>query len=137
MIQSFVIELQARERGFHLVTQEIAQQIGQRMPKEGLVHLLIRHTSAGLCLNENADPTVREDFELYFNRLVPEGIEGLQHTLEGPDDMPSHIKSTLTGHELTLPVTNSQFTLGRWQGIYLCEFRNHPRPRSIQVTIMT
>lgn len=137
MIENFIIELKPKARGFHLITDEIIELIGSRMPQHALLHLMIMHTSAGICINENADPSVLHDFELYFNKIVPEEIRGLKHTLEGPDDMPSHIKSTLTGHELTLPLVNGKPAFGRWQGIYLCEFRNNPRPRSIYVTILT
>ena len=137
MIDHFSIQLEPKPRGFHLATDEILEKIGDRLPEKALVHLMIMHTAAGLCINENADPTVLEDFELFFDRLAPENLPGLKHTLEGPDDMPAHIKSVLTGHEITLPVINGKFSLGTWQGIYLCEFRNRPRSRNIQVTIIS
>lgn len=137
MVEQLTITLRARSRGFHLITDEILDQLEHQIESKGLLHLFIQHTSAGICINENADPTVREDFELYFNKLVPENIPGLKHTLEGPDDMPAHIKSTLTGHELTIPFANGKLSLGTWQGIYLCEFRNRPRSRNIFATIMT
>lgn len=137
MIKQVKFELSARERGFHLITGEVLENLKGKLPVRGLLHLFICHTSAGICINENADPTVREDFERYFNKIVPEGIPGLQHTLEGPDDMPAHVKSVLTGHELSIPIANRELALGTWQGIYLCEFRNRPRSRTIQATIIS
>lgn len=134
MIKQQSIILPPLGRGFHLVTDNIMQQLGP-LPDQGLLHLFIQHTSAGICINENADPTVLHDFEVIFNRLVPENIKGIQHTYEGPDDMPAHIKSTLTGHELTIPITNHQLNLGTWQGIYYCEFRNHRSSRHLIATI--
>lgn len=134
MIQQITLILPPLGRGFHLVTDHIYQQLPS-LPDAGLLHLFIRHTSAGLCINENADPTVLHDFEVIFNQLVPENIKGIRHTYEGPDDMPAHIKSTLTGHSLTLPITQGKLNLGTWQGIYYCEFRNHRSQREILATI--
>mgnify|MGYP000544659823 CR=1 FL=1 len=94
------------------------------------------HTSAGICINENADPTVREDFASFFDRLVPENLPYFKHTMEGPDDMPAHIKSALVGHQLSVAIKNARPALGTWQGIYLCEFRNHAGRRKITATIM-
>ena len=134
MIRQVEITMPAYPRGFHLVTGEIVRQLGE-LPETGLLNLLIRHTSAGLTLNENADPTVRTDFETVFDRLVPEGARDYVHTLEGPDDMPAHIKSTLVGHTLNIPITRGRLNLGTWQGIYLCEFRNRGGNRKITATI--
>ena len=133
MIRQYEFNLQARRRGYHLVTSEILSQI--ELPKTGIIHVFIKHTSAGLCLNENADPDVRIDFETMMNRIVPEHQPGLVHTIEGPDDMPAHIKSALIGSSVSFPVSNGRPNLGIWQGIYLCEFRNHGGPRKIVVTV--
>jgi len=105
------------------------------LPDIGLCTLFIQHTSAGLTINENADPDVRIDFETIMNRIVPENQPGLVHTIEGPDDMPAHIKTALVGHSVTIPITNGQFNFGTWQGIYLCEFRNRASGRFIVATI--
>lgn len=130
------ITLQPKSRGFHLVTDEIVSQLKQLgRYTVGLAHLHILHTSAGLTLNENADPDVRRDFETHFNRMVPEDPGQYRHTLEGTDDMTSHIKSSLLGHGLTLPVTDGRFHLGTWQGIYLCEHRNRAGARSLVATL--
>ena len=104
---------------------------------DGLLQLLIQHTSAGLTLNENADPDVRHDMALYFERLVPENLDGMRHTLEGPDDMPAHVKGTLSGFGVSLPFRDGQLLLGTWQGIYLCEYRNRASGRRIVATVMT
>lgn len=130
------LTLSARPRGFHLITNDILSQIPElRKIKAGTAHIFIKHTSAGLTINENADPSVRRDFEFHFNRMVPEDTSLFEHTLEGPDDMTSHIKSSLLGHSLTIPVTNGSFNLGTWQGIYLCEHRNRGGGRRIVVTL--
>jgi secondary thiamine-phosphate synthase enzyme len=100
-----------------------------------MLHLFIKHTSAGLTINENYDPSVRRDFETVFNRLMPENMPGLVHTTEGPDDMPAHIKTALVGTSVSIPITGSKLNLGTWQGIYLCEFRNHARGRWLVATI--
>ena len=134
MIKQTEIVLSAKNRGYHLITREIFDQIGD-WPDKGLLHLFIKHTSAGITINENADPSVRVDFETIFNKLVPENDPDYTHIMEGPDDMPAHIKATLTGSELTLPITNGRPNLGTWQGIYLCEFRNHGGKRKIVATI--
>lgn len=128
------ISLQARSRGFHLITREVISQLGE-LPEIGLLYLFCLHTSAGICISENADPDVRTDYEFIFNKLVPENMPGLKHTLEGPDDMPAHIKATLTGIDLTIPIRNGQLVLGTWQGIYLCEFRNRGGSRRLVATI--
>lgn len=130
------IQLRARQRGFHLVTDEIEQALPElRKVKIGLLHLLLQHTSASLTLNENADPTVRSDFEAFFNRAVPENEPYYQHTYEGPDDLPAHFKSSILGVSLMLPVTNGRLNLGTWQGIYLGEHRDHGGSRRILATL--
>ena len=131
------IRLGAKPRGFHLITNEVLDQIPEiKKIATGIAHIFIQHTSAGLTINENADPTVRQDFETFFTRTVPEDISLYKHTLEGPDDMTSHIKSSLLGSSVSIPITNGNFNLGTWQGIYLCEHRNHGGPRRIVVTLM-
>ncbi|HOI87241.1 MAG TPA: secondary thiamine-phosphate synthase enzyme YjbQ [Lentimicrobium sp.] len=134
MIKQKEIILPPFSRGFHLITDLVERELGS-LPEAGLLHLFIRHTSAGLCINENADPSVLSDFETMFNRLVPEGLSVYTHTAEGEDDMPAHIKSVLAGAGVTIPVTNSRLNLGTWQGIYLCEFRNRGGSRRIVATI--
>lgn len=127
-------ELQARRRGFHLITGEIIRNLPS-LPKVGLLHLFIKHTSAGLSINENADPDVRVDMESIFNHLVKEREPYYQHTLEGDDDMPAHAKSSIIGTSITIPITNGKVNLGTWQGIYLCEFRDYGGNRRIVATI--
>ena len=130
------ITLNAKKRGFHLITSEIEDAVTEISKYQvGLVHILLQHTSAALTLNENADPSVREDFERFFNRLAPENEHYYTHTYEGPDDMPAHLKSSLLGCELTLPITNGRLNLGTWQGVYLCEPRDRAGSRTILVTI--
>ena len=131
------ITLNPRSRGFHLITGEIEAALPElRDWSTGLAFLHLRHTSASLCLNENADPDVRTDLEFIMNQIVPEGHPGYVHTLEGRDDMPAHGKSALLGASLTLPVKNGRFHLGTWQGVYLCEHRNHGGARRMTVTIL-
>lgn len=127
-------ELQSRRRGFHLITGEILRNLPS-LPKVGLLHLFIKHTSAGLSINENADPDVRVDMESIFNHLVKEREPYYQHTLEGDDDMPAHAKSSIIGTSVTIPITNGKLNLGTWQGIYLCEFRDYGGNRQIVATI--
>lgn len=127
-------ELQSRRRGFHLITGEILRNLPP-LPKVGLLHLFIKHTSAGLSINENADPDVRVDMESIFNHLVKEREPYYQHTLEGDDDMPAHAKSSIIGTSITVPITNGKLNLGTWQGIYLCEFRDYGGNRRIAATI--
>ena len=134
MVTQTDILLPAYARGFHLITRAVMQQLGQ-LPATGIFHLFIKHTSAGLTVNENADPSVRVDYESIFNKLVPENMPFLTHTMEGPDDMPAHIKSSLVGSSVTIPISNGQLNLGTWQGIYLCEFRNHGGRRKLVATI--
>lgn len=125
------------KRGFHLITHLVEQQIPEvRKVKAGIAQVFIHHTSASLTINENADPTVRGDFERHFNTMVPENAPYYKHTLEGPDDMPAHIKSSLLGASVSFPVTSGEFNLGTWQGIYLCEHRDHGGPRTITVTVI-
>ncbi|MDO6500811.1 secondary thiamine-phosphate synthase enzyme YjbQ [Photobacterium sanguinicancri] len=131
-----IIQLSAQSRGFHLVTTEIEQQLTELSSISiGLAHLFIQHTSASLTINENADPTVRHDMEAHFNRFVPERAPYYQHTYEGDDDMPAHIKASLLGNSITLPINQGRFTLGTWQGIYLGEHRDHGGKRSVVVTL--
>ena len=130
------ISLDPRPRGFHLVTREIAAALPELGEVSvGLLHLLIQHTSASLALNENASPDVRRDFESYFNAAVPEDAPYWTHTLEGADDMPAHVKASLLGPSLTLPVAGGHLALGTWQGIYLCEHRNRGGSRSVMATL--
>jgi secondary thiamine-phosphate synthase enzyme len=130
------ITLDPRPRGFHLVTRDVLGALPElESVGVGLLHLLIRHTSASLTLNENASPDVRRDFETWFNEAVPERAPYWTHTLEGPDDMPAHIKSSLLGPTLTMPVARGQLALGTWQGIYLCEHRDHGGARSVIATL--
>ena len=135
MIQQGEITLRPHARGFHLVTEEIVRQLPP-LPQTGLLNLFIQHTSAALSINENCDPDVRDDMEQIFNRLIRERESWYTHTLEGWDDMPAHAKSTMIGVSLSVPVTRGQLNLGTWQGIYLCEFRNHGGPRRIVATII-
>lgn len=135
MIQQVEITLRPHARGFHLVTEEIVRQLPP-LPQTGLLNLFIQHTSAALSINENCDPDVRDDMEQIFNRLIRERESWYTHTLEGWDDMPAHVKSTMIGVSLSVPVTRGQLNLGTWQGIYLCEFRNHGGPRRIVATII-
>lgn len=136
MITQHEIRLSSQTRGFHLITHIIEQQLPD-LPDKGLVHLLIKHTSAGLTLNENADPSVRVDFESFINKLIPENHPLYTHVFEGSDDMPAHLKSSLIGAELTIPISNHRLNLGTWQGIYLCEFRNRGGSRKIVATILS
>jgi secondary thiamine-phosphate synthase enzyme len=129
--------LKAKPRGFHLITNEILQNVPEvKDISAGIAHIFIKHTSASLSVNENADPTVRSDMETHFNVMVPEDAEYYEHTLEGTDDMTSHIKATIIGSSVTLPVTNGKLNLGTWQGIYLCEHRNKGGSRRINVTLI-
>ncbi len=130
------IRLAPKPRGFHLVTHEILQHVPEmKRFRVGLAHLFIKHTSASLTLNENADPSVRADMESHFNHMVPENAPYFIHTYEGPDDMPAHIKASLLGSSLLIPIANGRFNLGTWQGVYLCEHRNRARGRALVITI--
>lgn len=130
------ITLPAKPRGFHLVTSEIVQRVPDlKAVRTGLAHLFIQHTSASLAINENADPSVRVDMEAYFSRVAPENEPYYTHTLEGDDDMPAHLKTVMIGCDLTIPVARGRLLLGTWQGIYLCEHRNHAGRRRLIITI--
>lgn len=130
------VQLRARQRGFHLVTSEILQALPQLSEiQTGMCQVFIQHTSASLTINENADPTVRQDFEMYFNKAVPENDPEYLHDDEGSDDMPAHIKAAMLGFSVMIPVRNGRLALGTWQGIYLCEHRNHGGNRKLMVTI--
>ncbi len=134
MVVQKSISLSPVPRGFHLITHKVLQAV-DKLPEAGLMHVLIQHTSAGLTLNENADPSVRDDFESFMNHLVPENHPLYSHIFEGADDMPAHLKVSLIGSSVTIPITNGRLNLGTWQGIYLCEFRNHGGSRRLVITI--
>lgn len=130
------IQLKARPRGFHLITNEIVQGLPELQDFNiGIINIFIKHTSASLTINENADPTVRQDFEHYFNQAIPENEPYYQHTDEGSDDLPAHLKSSILGIHLTIPVCDGRLNMGVWQGIYLCEHRNHGGNRHLVITI--
>ena len=130
------ISLNPRPRGFHLITNEILQNIQEIGDISiGTMEIFIKHTSASLTINEDADPTVRDDFESHFNQIVPENAPYYKHTIEGPDDMPAHLKSSILGSSVTIPITNGTLNLGTWQGIYLCEHRNRGSSRSVVLTL--
>jgi secondary thiamine-phosphate synthase enzyme len=134
MILQKDITLPFFSRGFHIITDIIIREID--LPQLGLLHLFVKHTSAGLTINENFDSSVLNDFETFFNKMVPETSGFFTHTEEGPDDMPSHIKASMVGSSVSIPITNGKLNLGTWQGIYLCEFRNGRRARKITATII-
>lgn len=136
MVKQVEFSLDTKPRGFHIITNEVLSHLGE-LPQTGLLHLFIKHTSAGLAINENDDSTVLEDFEAIFNKLVPENMSFLKHTIEGPDDMPAHIKAVFTGHNITIPITNGKFNFGVWQGIYMCEFRNSGGSRKFVASIIS
>ncbi len=136
MISQFEFTLNPYQRGFHLITDQVTSHIGQ-LPKIGILTLFIKHTSAGLTINENCDSDVLLDFESVFNKIVPENLSFLRHTIEGPDDMPAHIKSVLTSHTITVPISGHTLNLGIWQGIYLCEFRNKASGRTLVATVIS
>lgn len=123
------------KKGFHLISNEIINQLPE-LPETGLIHIFIKHTSAGLTINENADPSVRKDMDYIFNKLVPENDTKYTHILEGSDDMPAHVKAAITGQSITIPISNHQLNMGIWQGIYLCEFRHHGGSRKLILTII-
>lgn len=136
MVQQYEISLPELSRGFHLVTNYITKEL-DNLPEKGLLHILVKHTSAGITLNENADPSVRDDFESFMNKLVPENHPVYTHIYEGSDDMPAHLKSSLMGSEVTIPITNHRLNLGTWQGIYLGEYRNYGGRRKLVITILS
>lgn len=135
MVAQTEFSLKSKQRGFHLITQEIVRNLPE-LPKTGLLHLFIKHSSAALSINENADPDVRTDLESIFNHLIKERESYYKHTLEGDDDMPAHAKSVIIGPDITIPITNGRLNMGTWQGIYLCEFRNYGGERKIVATLM-
>ena len=136
MIQHYEFKLTAKRRGCHLITQEILNHL-PTLPASGLLHLFSKHTSAALCINENADPDVRTDLNQVLNHLVKERESYYTHTFEGDDDMPAHAKSSIIGASISIPIINSQLGLGTWQGVYLCEFRNYGGDRNIIATIIS
>ncbi|PKD17853.1 secondary thiamine-phosphate synthase [Salegentibacter salinarum] len=130
------VKLKARSRGFHIVTDEVEGQLPElKEINSGMLNVFIKHTSAGITINENADPTVRDDFESHFNEMVPENMPYYKHTLEGSDDMPAHIKASLLGNSLQIPVTNGRLNLGTWQGIYLAEHRDNGGSRKLVLSL--
>lgn len=130
------IILSPKPRGFHIITDEIFDEVPEIKEVDvGIAHIFIKHTSASLTINENADPSVRRDFKSHFKRMVPEDTSLYEHTLEGPDDMTSHIKSSLLGHSISVPITDGKLNLGTWQGIYLCEHRNNGGSRKLVITL--
>jgi secondary thiamine-phosphate synthase enzyme len=136
MITQVDFSLPPLKRGFHLITNIIDEKIN-RYPETGILNLFIKHTSAALTINENADPSVRHDFETFINSLVPESFPNFTHIYEGLDDMPAHIKASFIGQSISIPIKNHKLHLGTWQGIYLCEFRNNSHQRSITATIIS
>lgn len=131
------VALKPYRRGFHLITHDVLQQIPELVSvNAGILQVFIKHTSASLTVNENADPTVRQDFETHFNKSVPEGMSYYIHDDEGPDDMPAHIKASLLGCSVSVPITSGKLNLGLWQGIYLCEHRNNGGSRKLVITII-
>ena len=135
MVQQVAFKLKSQSRGFHLITDEVLRHLPQ-LPKTGLLNLFVQHTSCALSICENWDPSVREDMESIYDRLIPEDAPYYQHTLEGSDDMPAHAKCIITGVSINIPITDGRLNLGTWQGIYLCEFRNDGGSRHIIVTIL-
>ena len=134
MIEQKEITLPSYGRGYHIITNLVIEEL-KNLPEKGLVNIFIKHTSAALSINENADPSVTRDFEKFMNHLIPDGNSLFSHTMEGPDDMAAHIKSSTFGQSLTIPISNHKLNLGTWQGIYLCEFRNHGGNRKLVITI--
>ena len=135
MVNQKEFTLKPRRRGFHLITNEVMEHL-PALPQYGILHLFIKHSSAALALNENADPDVRSDLEAIFNRLVPENAFDYEHTLEGSDDMPAHAKNIIAGSSLSIPITAGRLNMGIWQGIYLCESRNQGGGRRIVATVL-
>jgi len=134
MVKQKAITLPPMPKGYHLITHKVVETIGE-LPESGLMHVMIQHTSAGLTLNENADPSVRHDFESFMNHLIPENHPLYSHIFEGSDDMPAHLKASIMGNSVTIPITNGRLNLGTWQGIYFCEFRNHGGSRRMVITV--
>lgn len=130
------VQIEAKKRGFHLITNDILASLTEiNIIQFGFLHVFIKHTSASLTINENADQTVRQDFESHINKIVPENQSYYRHTFEGPDDMPAHIKSSLMGSSVQIPITDGKLNLGIWQGIYLCEHRNNASSRRLVLTV--
>ena len=136
MAKQVEIQISAKARGFHIITDQVVRELGT-LPSVGILNLFIKHTSAGLTINENADPSVRVDFESIFNKLVPENESFHTHVLEGADDMPAHVKASIVGTSIQIPITGGNLSLGTWQGIYLCEFRDHGGSRKLIATIIS
>ena len=136
MVQHYNITLPSHPRGFHIINDEVLTAL-PKLPDTGYLQLYIQHTSAGLTINENADPDVRVDFENIFNKIVPENLPFLKHTIEGPDDMPAHVKASMVGFHVQIPIVDGRLALGTWQGIYLCEFRNSASPRRLVATLIS
>ncbi len=134
MIEQKEIILHGYRRGYHLITSQIVSNLGE-LPDKGLLNVHVKHTSAGITLNENADPSVRNDFSTFFDDIVPENYRGFTHTLEGADDMPAHLKASIIGQSITVPITRGRLNLGTWQGIYFCEFRNNGGTRKLVLTV--
>lgn len=136
MIVQKLLTLSSYEKGSHLITDKVLKSLGE-LPETGLLNIFIQHTSAALAINENADPTVRHDMDKAFDKIVPENQPFYKHTVEGPDDMPAHIKSVLAGSSVSIPITGKRLNLGTWQGIYLMEFRSEASPRSLVLTVIS
>jgi secondary thiamine-phosphate synthase enzyme len=136
MTTQHTLTLSPHPRGYHLITSLVEEAAGE-LPDAGIMYVLIKHTSAGLSLNENADPSVRYDFETFMNHLVPENHPLYTHIYEGSDDMPAHLKASIIGSSVTIPITDGRLNLGTWQGIYLCEFRKHGGSRHLVITIIS
>ncbi len=136
MLQHYTFQLPPYPRGYHIITDSVLGQV-KKLPDQGLFQLYICHTSAALSINEDADPSVRIDFESFINHIVPEQMDFLTHTAEGPDDMPAHIKASFFGSSINIPILNGRLALGMWQGIYLCEFRNNASGRKLIATIIS
>jgi secondary thiamine-phosphate synthase enzyme len=136
MVRQSELTLSSMKKGFHIITKEVLKAVGS-LPEKGLLNVFILHTSAALTINENADPTVRHDLDKAFDKLAPENEPYYQHTVEGPDDMPAHIKSIMAGSSVSIPITNGKLNLGSWQGIYLCEFRENATPRKLVMTLLS
>ena len=136
MVQQFLLTLPVHEKGFHVITNHVIKAL-PALPEAGLLHVFIQHTSAALAINENADSSVRHDMDKGFDHLAPENQPFYQHTVEGSDDMPAHIKSILAGSSVSIPITRGKLNLGVWQGLYLCEFRREATPRKLVLTLIS
>jgi len=134
MVQQKEIVLDGYSRGYHLITSKI-ESVFEQLPHNGIMHIHVKHTSAGITTNENADPSVRVDFKSFMDKLVPENHPVYTHTLEGADDMPAHLKASIIGQSVTIPISNGRLNLGTWQGIYFCEFRNYGGSRRLVLTV--